>query len=173
MAFATPADLSTFVGYDVDEARATLFLDLASASIADAAGVPIVDTADDEAVLYGNGSVVLLLPAYPVTAVGQVLVDDVAVTDFTWSRAGELRRAGGWTRGATIAVTYSHGYVAAAVPATVRSVCLEVAARGLMNPQRLQSYTGDGTAAVFGVGSALHTLDLTDDERDRVRRALT
>lgn len=172
MAFATQDDLEAFVGHPVDATRAQLLLDLASASVAEAAGVPIAALDGDEVTLYGTGSPLLLLPAWPVTAVATVTVDGTAVTGFTWNRAGELRYSGGWTRGADIVVTYSHGYAEAAVPTTIKSVTLEVAARGLMNPQRLQSYTGDGTAAVFGVGSALRTLDLTDTERDRVMRAL-
>lgn len=169
MAFATRDELALVVGHTIDQARADLLLDLASASVAEAAGVPIAAAADATATLTGTGNRVLLLPAWPVTDVSEVTVDGTAVSGYTWTRSGELRRTAGWTLGAEIVVTFDHGYAEAAVPDAVKGVTLEVAARALMNPQGLKSYNGDGTVVQFGDG----VLDLTLSQRDRVLRALT
>lgn len=168
MPFAQPSDLSTWVGYDVPVDRATLMIEAAQASVVTAAGVPIAEQADDVVTLDGNGARVLLLPAWPVTAVTTVEVDDDPVTDFTWTRTGELRRTGGWAARTVVVVTYTHGYPETEVPTTIKGVTLEVAARGLANPQSFRAFQTDGTNAQFaGV-----VMDLTDDERDLVLRAL-
>lgn len=168
MPFATAADLSLWVGYDVPADRAGLALDLAEASVVTAAGVPINAATADEATLDGNGADVLLLPAWPVTAVGAVTVDGTAVTNYTWTRAGELRRTAGWARGTVVVVTYDHGFAATEIPSTIKAVTLEVAARGLANPQSFRAFQTDGTNAQF----SNDVLDLTVSERDRVLRAL-
>lgn len=168
MPFAQPSELSTWVGYDVPADRATLMLEAAEAAVVTAAGVPIAEQADDEVTLDGNGARVLLLPAWPVTDVATVEVDGDPVTDFTWTRAGELRRTVGWNARTVVVVTYTHGYPAAEVPTTIKGVTLEVAARGLVNPQSFRAFQTDGTNAQF----ADVVMDLTDDERDRVLRAL-
>lgn len=168
MAFATAADLSLWVGYDVPADRAGLVLEMAEASVVTAAGVPIAAATGAEATLDGNGAAVLLLPFWPVTAVTTVTVDETAIPDYTWTRAGELRRTAGWARGAVVVVTYDHGFSDTEIPPTIKTVTLEVAARGLANPQSFRAFQTDGTNAQF----SSDVLDLTVSERDRVLRAL-
>ncbi|OXM69631.1 mobile element protein [Amycolatopsis vastitatis] len=67
--------------------------------------------ADDEIWLDGHGGTVLFLPTAPVLAVATVEVRGQAVTDYTWSRDGVLRRRACWPDELNaIRVVYTHGH---------------------------------------------------------------
>ncbi len=168
MAFAELEELSVLVGYTVEVARANLVLEIASAAVVDAADVPIEQVVNDELVLPGSGSSLLLLPAWPVTAVGSVTADGVTLTadSYSWTRAGELRRPAGWSRDTEYLVTYTHGYQPEEIPTAVKSVTLQVAARIVANPQAMSQLSTDGMAGRFAANA------LTDDECDLVARAI-
>ncbi len=175
MAFATPAELQFFIGADVPTDRAWMMLTLASGAIVATAGVPIAQIDDDEVTIDGNGAPSVLLPSWPVTDVTDVKVagEALAADDYSWSRAGELRRTHGrWpARLRAIEVTYTHGY--AEVPDEIKAVTLQVAARGISNPQALNTF-GDGqvTSGYGGGGTGVQVLTLYRHEEDLVRLAL-
>lgn len=144
MSYTTPADLADYLGEDagtIDTGRAELLIDLASADIDHEAGQTFAATAADRAVLDGNGTTILVLPAWPVTDVSEVVVDGASLTavGYRWSAAGLLRRVGAvWPdRYQAVEVTYDHGY--AVVPGVIRSLCLQAAARGWTNPGGMAS----------------------------------
>ena len=131
---ATVADLAALLRKEIDEedTSAIAALETASAFVEAYLGQEIALVEDDEIVLDGTGTRVLLLPSYPVTDVAEVLVDEEALvegTDYEWSKTGELRRLGQrWpTSLRSIEVTYSHGY--ATVPAAIVGVVAAVAGR--------------------------------------------
>ncbi|UJW30989.1 hypothetical protein L3Q67_38310 [Saccharothrix sp. AJ9571] len=83
----------------------------ASARFRGAVRHPVSLVADDVAWLDGHGCTVLTLPAAPVVAVTTVEVRGHAITDFTWSRQGQLRRARCWPNElVAVRVVYTHGY---------------------------------------------------------------
>lgn len=177
MSFATKEDLAAWLQGAVPggDVSADLALEVASTSVATAAGVPIVEATDTDVAIDSDGGHRLLLPKYPVTDVAALTVDDVDPKGWTWSRSGILTRTGGrwWPVGdRKVVVTYTHGYAAVDIPADVNHVTLAVAARLVANPQRLQSFSGDGGGAVFGIGSDVLVTELTDPERDRVLQAI-
>lgn len=146
MAYATETELENYVGHAVDSDRATLLLDLASASIDDAADRDLTEAAATET-LDGTGANELVLPRWPVTAVASVVDDGDTLTfddDYRWSRAGVLERTGScWTskkRG--VVVTYTAGY--STIPTGVKLVTLQAVGRVLVNPQGLRYAEGAG-----------------------------
>jgi hypothetical protein len=121
---ATPADLASLLQQDLDASTANLVIECATAVVQAVTGQRIVQVTNDTITLdldgY-DGGVYLALPERPVTAVGAVLIEATAVTDFsTQLRRGRLWRANGWRstlvayfdQPSTVAVTYTHGYAA-------------------------------------------------------------
>lgn len=96
-AFATSEDLATLLGIvDPDEtwtAQADLFLELIGADIEAAAGAKIV-AGSGTALLAGSWSQDLELPNRPISTVGAVLLNGVAVSsgEFSWNERSLLRR---------------------------------------------------------------------------------
>jgi len=181
--FATLQDLAELdhiaelIGTTVPPERAQLILTMATSAVINAAEVPIIQVVDDQAVVDGNGSDRLLLPNWPVTAVTDVTVDGTVLDpdQWRWSRYGELRRTGGrWPLlPRAVTVTYTHGYPPEEIPAELVSVVLQVAARTVSNPQRLNSF-GDGqvTAGYGGGGTGVQVIELYASEVAMVHRAL-
>lgn len=165
MLLADPAELTSYVGTPVEETRASLFVELASAAIEDEVGFSL-DQQTETITVRARGQRTILLPAFPVTAVDAVLFAGHEV-DVEWTRAGELTIPSGWWGHGELTVTYTHGY--ATVPDGLKAVCLEIAARALVNPQALASFNSDGTVVQF---AQRPVLGLTVDERDRVMRAI-
>lgn len=133
----------------LDETRAEHFLRVASGEVRGYTGQTFDLVVDDEVLLAGNGSTVLLLPELPVLEVTELIEDprDVATelvdeTGFEWSPDGIIRRIDGGVfrrRFRWYAITYDHGFEA--TPEDVLGVVLRVAARGLENPLGLRSET--------------------------------
>lgn len=176
MALITDQDLADFVGDPslLGTPRAILAAALASGLITDYMDNPGVDTetTHTDEIFDGpaRGSIIFLLPSYPildVTKVETLDTDNVTwteITDYSWNTAGFISRsrtadsrptpASGaysatttllspqmfymWpTRMQSIRVSYVSGYVE--IPATVKAVCLAIAARALENPRGLLS----------------------------------
>lgn len=169
---ATPSDLASHLQSDLDTATATLALEVVTGWIQDELGQRVVQVTNETVTLDG-GDRILYLPQRPVVSVGTVTTTDrfgdtttpVLDTDYRvrgykliWSGYGRV-----WPEVAT--VTYTHGYLTAAVPQGIRGVCLSAAGRVYQNPEGLRSesvggvsWTAAGSAVDVGPG-------LTDAER--------
>jgi hypothetical protein len=145
---ATVADL-TARGMTVAEPETALvgvYLEVASAAVREAAGVPISETTST-VTLEGEDSQWLSLPGPPVQSVQAVTVDGRAldVTDYRL-RSGRLWLARGWSYSyapAEVTVTYTHGLPE--VPADIVDLVCRIAAATLI-AYRSQP-DGEGLAA--------------------------
>ena len=131
--FATAAELETFTGGAItDTARATALLAYVSDWIRAFSGQTLSQVAGDTVVFGQSGVELLALPQHPVTAVTSVLVDAVAVTNFVWTRWGNLYLlpAAYWTFTDHVQVTYDHGF-ATTDPEyqMIKTACLNAASR--------------------------------------------
>lgn len=129
---ATVADLEARgVTVDASETTAvTTFLDVASTIVRDAAGSPISQTTST-VVLEGGPATRLRLPGQPVQSVSAVLLDGVAISDWTLA-SGALFRAAGWRTScnpSTVQVTYVHGM--ATVPSDIVDLVCRLAGQAL------------------------------------------
>lgn len=144
---ATVEDLQALLG-TVDEAKALLLLQAATAAVQTAAGGQrILEVVDDTATLdldEYDGGPYLVLPQWPVTAVGAVTVGGTVVADVTAQLSrGRLWRSMGW-RSATlpyydmpshVTVVYTHGYAVGDQRLQLaRSATLMLAAGAYSNP---------------------------------------
>lgn len=127
----------------------------------------------------GTGTDALLLPQYPVTAAGTVLVNGGTVTDYVLdARKGAVIRKRAdpgsawwdgarsfpmlWPRGRqNVTVTFEHGYAVDNVPQDIRMVALAAATRMFVQGPRLQETIGRQVAVVYA-GAAT---DFTAGER--------
>jgi hypothetical protein len=126
---ATIADLEAR-GVTVSPAEVdavTIYLDVASTLVRDAAGSPISETTST-VTLEGRGSR-LRLPGGPVTAVSAVSVDGVAVSDYKLL-SGALTRSCGFDDGTEVEVTYTHGLPA--VPSDIVDLVCRLAGQELV-----------------------------------------
>lgn len=138
-AFFTLDELQARIGQNIESTKAQMLADAASDIVRDDLRQQIDQIQDDEIVLYGDGSELLVLPELPVTEVSEVLLSGQPVTQsISWRANGSLWRlsysgsqyAGvrqiSWPYGVPVTVTYTHGY--ATVPGTIKDVALELAA---------------------------------------------
>jgi hypothetical protein len=126
---ASPADLGTLLGLggDLDVAKATLLVEIATAIVQAATGRPaqrLVAVSSETITLTGTVGSWLDLPQRPVTAVEAVELDGVAVIlgaagsgGSTYRLRGDrLWRGDGWQtyvgEPSEVEITYSHGYAA-------------------------------------------------------------
>ncbi|MDT0568868.1 hypothetical protein RM704_15555 [Streptomyces sp. DSM 3412] len=146
-ALASVADLEAR-GLTVEVSETTIvgtFLAEASASVREAAGVPISQTTSTVALEGPDNSQWLSLPGPPVLSVASVAIDGETVTDWKL-RSGQLWRAAGWSPGpepSEVTVTYTHGL--ATVPADLVGLVCRIAAAVLV-AHRAQP-DGEGLAA--------------------------
>lgn len=184
MAFATNAELEDWLGYTLDASettRATLVLEVASATIQAYTRQTISEVSGDAVELKGTWEHVLELPERPVTAVASVSVDGVAqtvTTDYLVVK-NELRRPNaeyhnwqmpsndfypfaktGWGGPSSIvAVTYTHGFDP--VPDDIKGVTLQLATRMWSNPEVVAMKSIDGNTWQYGMGHS----NLLDGEK--------
>jgi len=120
----------------------------------------------------GTGSALLMLKSLRVTAVGEVLVNGSAVTDYTWSKGGYLWRSAGWGGCnypdgyllGSITVTFTHGYETC--PAELRAVLQLMSTQGMQTAPvsvqvgnvRVQQSPAQ-TAGVLGTDAFVSTLN--------------
>lgn len=161
MAYATPADLASFLQVpSVDTASATLILQLVADEIDAYIGQSLAQVVVVGALLDGPaaGSSELVLPGFPVTAVDSIEVQEpdgvtwtllAEGTDYHWSASGVVTRIYStfdpndpvnpqwptWAR--SIRAGYTRGN--AAVLGQIKGVNLSAAARMFVNPAGLQS----------------------------------
>lgn len=154
----------------LDETRAALLLDVASGEVRAFCGQSFDAVTDDEVILDGTGTRVVMLPELPVLAVSVVELgpggarDELAGPEaarpaWEWSENGVLRRIDGavWRRRFRwLRVIYSHGFDP--IPDELVGVVLRVAARGVDNPEGTRqealgrySYTAAGESAGLGL----------------------
>lgn len=126
---ATTGDLSDR-GIDVsDPTLAEAMLDVASATVRNAAASPISETVST-VVLYAWGDSLLQLPGLPVQSVATVEIDGEATTDYRFVGTA-LWRAGGWgssNEPADVEVTMTHGLPT--IPADIVDLVCNLAAAG-------------------------------------------
>lgn len=162
---ATVADLTALIG-TVDEDRALLLLECATAAVQAAVGQRILEVVDDLVTLdldELDGSAYVLLPERPVTAVGAVLVGATAVTDFTAQLSrGRLWRPSGWRSGtltytsqpSMVTVTYTHGWPEGHQRLQLaRGAVLSLAAAVYTNPTGLKAERIDDYSATYSAMS--------------------
>lgn len=176
MAYATPADLASFMSVpSVDTASATLFLQIVADEIDDYCGQSLGHQDVVALLVDGTGSADLVLPGFPVTAVAsiEILQADgtwrllVNGTDYAWSSAGIVRRTfpntdpsapslvtPAWPAlPSSIRVSYSRGEGVAS--AAIQGVNLSAAARMMSNPLALQSEQIGGMSLRYGAKSGV------------------
>jgi hypothetical protein len=135
---ATTTDLPTAWQAHASAQRA---LDVASASIRDAAGVPISEVDATVTTPAPVSGTVLGLPS-PVTAVSAVLVDGTVVTDYQNLGNGLWRRCG-WAR-EPVPVTVTGTFGLAVVPADIVDLTCQLAVAWLQH----QAEGGGSTAGL-------------------------
>lgn len=145
-ALATVSDLSAR-GITVTSGELTIvgtYLNVASAAVRQAAGTPISQTTTTVEI-EGTCSQWLRLPGGPVTAVATVTLDGTALVAGTLPnpapesyllRSGKLWRQLGWATSpyipATVVAAYTHGLLAAEVPADIIDLVCRLAATTLV-----------------------------------------
>ncbi len=184
VSFATVAELGSYLDRDLlaEAARAQLLLDSATDVIKSETGQVIGRVDNDIVVLNGDGEEAVYLPERPVTALLEVKVNDVvvAVDKYQWTREGTLTKTNDrWpTTRQSIAVRYNHGFDP--IPAIVKGVCLQAAARAYTNPAGHTSETiGPQTQNYSKVdsraGASIHLLEeekrMLDPYRSRIEFA--
>lgn len=165
---AAPADVGVLLGLtDLDTARATLLVEIATAIVQATAGQRIVAVADDEVVLTGTTSSWLELPQLPVTGVASVSLDGVALAAGSAGsggatyrlRGGRLWRGDGWQtyvgEPSEVGVVCSHGYAAGVQELQLaRGAVLGLIRGAYDNPQGNTSVRIDDYAAAYDALSA-------------------
>lgn len=129
-ALATAADC-TARGLTIDPSETAVmgtYLDVASAAVREAAGVPISQTTST-LTLEGSNSPYLPLPGPPVQSVTEVLVDGLPVAGWRL-RSNSLYLPTGWDPDAEVTVTYTHGLPT--VPADLVDLVCRIAAAALI-----------------------------------------
>lgn len=180
--FGSPAQLATFLGFDADEARCTLLLQLVSDAIRATLQQDIDQVVDDVVILTPEHDLrVAFLPQLPVTEVslveqGSNTTNDWRVLDpanYHWSASGVLTRRGPGARWWSdwsdhcydLRVTYTHGYEV--VPDALVAVAIAVAARMYENPIGATAEAIGGYSVSYGkVGG----ITFTDYENETLGR---
>ena len=126
---ATTTDLSDRGINTDDSILVDTMLDVASASIRDAAGSPISETTST-VVLDGWGDQLLRLPGVPVVSVSSVLIDGVATTDYKFTGSGLWRSSGWGSESSPVRVTVTQLHGLATVPADIVDLACNLAAAG-------------------------------------------
>lgn len=174
---ATAEELREFLQQTEDElpdSRAELILVGVEGLIRDYTGRSFAETDGGAELVDGSGTIVMILPGTPVSAVESIVEDPdgaavelVAGTDFEWSADGILRRLDGgrwFRRFRYYEVTYTRGYDA--VPAAVKLVTLRVAARAVVNPEGLTQESAAGWSGGYGFDEARFAALAPPDRRE-------
>lgn len=166
---ATLEELETFLEDDVDPGAGRLYLELASGEVRAYCGQEFTPRTDDELVLDGRGTSVLMLPELPVLDVSlleegpggdrtELPGPETASPVWEWSENGILRRRSGVfaRRFRYYRAVYSHGWEP--IPDVPKGIVLSVAARTLDSPgggersETLGRYSYTMAGAEAGVG---------------------
>ena len=162
MPFATPAELETYVGRTFDAAqfkRAELLLNIATGAIQEFTQQRL-ERATSTVTLYPDRFTVFL-PERPVVSVRSVMYNNLNFMGWRLTEAGLVHRS--WP--GPVQVTYVHGYDP--IPWDVKGVCLDVARRGLTNPEGFVQKTVGDVSVSHGAHSGLAVgLQLADREKE-------
>lgn len=179
MAYATPADLASFLQVpSVDTASANLYLQMGADAIDAECGQSLGQQDVVDLLLDGpaSGSAELVLPGFPVTAIASLEVQEpdgtwtalVDGTDFHWSASGVVDRIfsafdpndpvqPAWpTWAQSIRASYSRGE--GAVPSAAKTVNLMIAGRLYINPGGIQSEQIGGMSLRYSAKGGLPEL---------------
>lgn len=168
MSYATPAELSTWLGsgsFTTEETeRAQLILDAVTGLIDNYAGQPLGESTQTDT-LDGTGPHPLMLPRYPVTAVTSVTVDGAALTEgdeYEWYPSGLLYRlAGSWPlERKSVTVDYTAGF--GPISDDIKGLTLALASQAWStSPGKKQESIGDYSYTLAGGtgGLQLSTFD--------------
>ena len=165
-----------------DQTLAETYLAVASASVRDAAGVPI-SRVTSTVPLFGDGGQWLRLPGPPVSSVASVVLDGVTVDVGEYALVdGYLFRACGWLASGALpgpaVVTYTHGF--AEVPADVVDLVARMAGAaiklaeqdtggaGLVVDRVVSERLGD-YAVTYDSSAGTTEMELAQATRDRLR----
>lgn len=153
---AFPEDLAVWLPVPADDPKLLAALTAASRRFAGAVRHPVARVTGDTVTLYGDGTDRLLLPAAPVVAIAQVLLDGAAVTDYRVRRdAGVLRRdgCGSWPDWAEIEVTYDHGWDP--IPVDVQEAVIDQARTIYRVQPGVQTVQAGGESITYGLQAAV------------------
>jgi len=143
---ASVAELETFLDRTLmDTDPAELALEIASSAVADYLNQTLMLVEDDEAIIDGNGTELLMLPQVPVTEITKIEIDGTEIDSdyYSYNAKGMVKLKGKkFPKSlANVTVTYSHGYTN--IPYAIRGVVLSIAARILdTNPAVKQESIG-------------------------------
>lgn len=133
-AFATVAELETWMGITGLGSRGTAMLEHASAMIRAHTQQDIEATTGRQESYAGDAwATYITLTQRPVTAVSAITIDGVSFTDYTWTRWGQINRNDWavWDTG-PIVITYDSGYASGSDEfLSVKAVCLDAAKRAI------------------------------------------
>lgn len=155
---APPADLAVWLGVPATDPKLRAALGAASSRFRGQVRHPVSYVADETLVLDGYGTKTVLLPAAPVTAVSELLLDGVELvdgTDFEWSQDGYVRRLGCvWpNRLRCIQITQSHGYDP--IPEDIAEVIIDQARSQYTVRPGVQSMQVGGQSIGFGAQASI------------------
>lgn len=201
--FVTALELATYFNGTTDEAdlsadwvaQANLLLQMISADVEEAAGVPIAGTGTHSVKLAGTWSRDLELPAGPISSVVSVALNgtDLGADQWTWNERSTIRRGGlglvtdydedddfdqgareggalGWGGPvSTVSVVYT---APTATPAIVKSLVLRIAARTFGNVSDITQESLAIYSVTYGKSRTDSGSHVTAAERRRLRRAL-
>jgi hypothetical protein len=137
---ASVDDLAAWPGCEsIPAGQADLALAVASGVIRAECGWSITAELASWSGVCEPGSASVWLPTLLLTDVSAVSVDGLVVPPggFAWSSRGRVSLAGRSFLPSVVSVSYTHGY--AITPDAVRGVCLQLAARSVLNPGLLRS----------------------------------
>lgn len=107
----------------------------------------------------------LRLPAAYVSAISSVTENSEAVTEYEWRKDGLIRRATEWTdKWGGIAVEYTAGYSAAAVPDLAEAVCA-ITAGVLSVTAGVMSESADGVSISYSTNASSVAAALTSQQK--------
>jgi hypothetical protein len=154
---ADPSEWSEYARGDAPVNAQTL-LDVASGVVRTYCGWSISEEDVVDGVYDADGSRLLLLPTLYLTAVHEVLIDGVAVTDFSWSQMGALSRDGRWPAGfRRVMATWGHGYTD--TPAEIKAIVFGLAQRGTTVRPGLRTRTVGAVTYQYADGASGSALD--------------
>lgn len=152
---------------DIDEARADFILSAVTSEVRKFSDQQFERVTDEEVILDGSGTQVLLLPGLPVIEVLSVFEGGTELdsSSYEWSAKGILRKSSGYwiQKFRNVVVTYTHGIPE--VTDDIRMFVCSIAARAFVNPTGVTNESEGGYSAGYGYdGSRLPRLTASDQD---------
>lgn len=166
-----PSEWEDYSKSPAPENAATL-LDAASAAIRDVCGWNISREVVEHALLDSWGTTLFKLPTMKLVSVdylsiefsGQQPTNLIEREDFIWSTRGSLRLLrGNWPWNYQgVDISYTHGYLHAEIPASIKMLCVSLTKRVEAAPAGVLAEAVGGTNIQYGDRNS--TISLTDAE---------